>query len=130
MDQADFLDDPIFHHLRNNNVEKYSQEMMRRGKVVLEGANFRGVDFQAFPLDTLFLKACYLRDANLRGCDIRHWDLEGSSIHHARIGGTYFPDDVEPDELMMSHTLGTRIRARLNHRVVVGATRKKPAEGA
>lgn len=130
METAEFLDDPIFHHLRSHNVEKYSQEMIRRGKVVLAQADLRGVDFQQFPLDTLYLKNCYLRDADLRGCDIRHWDLEGCSIHNARISGTYFPEDVEPQELMMSQAHGTRIRARINHRVVVGVAKKKPGEGA
>jgi uncharacterized protein YjbI with pentapeptide repeats len=51
-----------------------------------------------------------LRDADFRGCDLRHVDLEGASMHNAKISGTYFPDNLTPEEIQLSVQHGTRIR--------------------
>jgi hypothetical protein len=42
--------------------------------------------------------------------DLRKVDLEGTSIHNARIGGTYFPHNIPAAEIEMSVRYGTRMR--------------------
>ncbi|HHM8029560.1 TPA: hypothetical protein ACRNPQ_004137, partial [Pseudomonas aeruginosa] len=36
--------------------------------------------------------------------------LEGASLAHAQISGTYFPLRLAPDEIRMSVNFGTRLR--------------------
>ncbi len=129
MAAPEFLEsDKAFVFLRKGDLESYNREVVSRGgKIHFTNANLRGVDFRSVDTESLYLTACYLRDADLRGCDIRHWDLEGTSLHNAHISGTYFPDDVEAEEIRLSVDQGIRIRTRVNHRVVVGQVKKKPA---
>ncbi len=126
-----FEKDKAFVFLRKGDKDGFNREVVSRGgQVHFTNANFRGVDFRGVDTEALMLISCYLRDADLRGCDMRHWDLEGSSIHNAHISGAYFPDDVEAEEIRLSLDHGTRIRTRVNHRVVVGSIKKKPAPPA
>ena len=37
-------------------------------------------------------------------------DLEGCSIFHAKVSGTYFPENLSAAELRMSLEMGTRLR--------------------
>ena len=72
--------------------------------------DLRGTDFRTVDLANVVLTGAYLRDADLRGLDLRHLDLEGCSIHNAKIGGTYFPDNLSAAEISMSVQYGTRLR--------------------
>ncbi|HHQ9807414.1 TPA: pentapeptide repeat-containing protein, partial [Pseudomonas aeruginosa] len=44
------------------------------------------------------------------GVDLREARLEGASLAHAQISGTYFPLRLAPDEIRMSVNFGTRLR--------------------
>jgi uncharacterized protein YjbI with pentapeptide repeats len=48
----------------------------------------------------------------LRGLDLRACSLEGASLAHAQISGTYFPPELSADEILMSVNFGTRLRYR------------------
>mgnify|MGYP000924559508 CR=1 FL=1 len=52
------------------------------------------------------------RSADLRGIDFRNASLEGASLAHAQISGTYFPAELSADEILMSMNFGTRLRYR------------------
>ena len=54
----------------------------------------------------------YFRSADLRGIDFRKANLEGASLAHAQISGTYFPVELSADEILMSMNFGTRLRYR------------------
>jgi hypothetical protein len=38
--------------------------------------------------------------------------MGGASLHDAKVSGVLFPADLEPQEIMMSVALGTRMRTR------------------
>ncbi len=42
--------------------------------------------------------------------------MEGASIAHAQISGTYFPEALSADEILMSLNFGTRLRYRSGSR--------------
>ncbi|MNH42355.1 hypothetical protein D3C79_1040400 [compost metagenome] len=48
----------------------------------------------------------------MRGIDFRKANLEGASLAHAQISGTYFPVELSADEILMSMNFGTRLRYR------------------
>ena len=49
---------------------------------------------------------------DMRGGDFRKSSLEGASLAHAQISGTYFPPELSADEILMSMNFGTRLRYR------------------
>lgn len=77
----------------------------------LQGAQFRGYDLRKFNLTSADLTGAYLRNADLRGLDLSHAKMGGVSLKDAKISGTYFPKNVRAEELQLSLTYGTRLRA-------------------
>ncbi|NQD96087.1 pentapeptide repeat-containing protein, partial [Pseudomonas sp. CrR25] len=82
------------------------------GEVDLSGGDFRGLDLRALDADHIDFTDAYFRGADLRGLDLRQTRLEGASLAHAQISGTYFPAQLNADELLMSVNFGTRLRYR------------------
>ena len=76
----------------------------------LEDADLRACDLRGADLESVSLVGAYLKLADLRGADLRTCNMEGASLHGARISGVYFPDNLDPQEIMMSVKYGTRIR--------------------
>jgi uncharacterized protein YjbI with pentapeptide repeats len=105
------VDDPAYRDLREDNYKLFAEHTANREKVDLSSADLRGVDLRQVDVSKLILHGAYLRDADLRGLDLRNVDLEGCSIHGAQIGGTYFPKDLSPLEIVNSLKYGTRLRA-------------------
>jgi uncharacterized protein YjbI with pentapeptide repeats len=56
------------------------------------------------------LSGAYLRTTDLRGVDLSQANLEGASIHEEKISGTLFPENLSPEEIMLSVTRGCRMR--------------------
>lgn len=105
-----FIDDPAFRDLRDYDFEHYLEHTQGRDKIDFTGADLRAVDLSQVDVSKLILRDAYLRDADLRGLDLRDIDLEGCSLHNAKIGGTYFPKNISPQEIANSVQFGTRIR--------------------
>jgi len=105
-------DDPAFGCLRVGDLEGYRRATSGRKVVDFSGTDLRATDFRKVNMSNLVLRDAYLRDADLRGCDLRHMDLEGASLQNAKISGAYFPANLDPDEIRLSVTLGTRLRTR------------------
>jgi len=78
----------------------------------LAGANLRSANLQGLHADGIDFSNAYLRSANLKGLDLRSCTLEGASLHGAKIAGTYFPDSLTAEEILLSVTHGTRLRYR------------------
>jgi uncharacterized protein YjbI with pentapeptide repeats len=105
-----FIDDPAFRDLREYDFENFREHTEGRDRIDFSNADLRAVDLSQVDVSKLVLRDAYLRDADLRGLDLRHLDLEGCSIHNAKISGTYFPENLSPQEIANSVTLGTRMR--------------------
>lgn len=112
MKEPRFIPDDAFRALRAGETESFHRLTSERASVDFSGGDLRAVDFRKVDLSKLVLRGAYLKLADLRGCDLRHLDLEGCSMHQAKIGGTYFPEDVPAEEIRLSVQEGTRIRTR------------------
>lgn len=110
MSTPKFFDDPAFKMLRVGDIDAFHKAVAGRKEIDYSGSDLRGVDFRKVDLSNLLLHDAYLRDADLRGCDLRSLDLSGVSMQSAKIGGSYFPDNIPASEIRMSLRHGTRIR--------------------
>ncbi|MEO2048364.1 MAG: pentapeptide repeat-containing protein [Pirellulales bacterium] len=110
MSMPRFHGDPAFKMLRMGDIDAFHEAVTGRATIDFSECDLRGVDFRKVDLSNFVLHDAYLRDADFRGCDLRHLDLAGVSMHGAKIGGTYFPDNVSASEIRMSLRHGTRIR--------------------
>lgn len=105
-----FLDDEAFRCLRAGDLAGFHQAIADRSNVDLSGSDLRSADLRRADLSKVVLRGAYLKDADLRGLDLRHLDLEGCSLHNAKIGGVFFPDNLPAAEILLSVQLGTRLR--------------------
>jgi uncharacterized protein YjbI with pentapeptide repeats len=110
MNRPKIIDDPAYHCLREDDFEGYHRNIQERKQVDFSNTDLRGIDLHTVDLSKVILRGAYLRDADLRGQDLRHMDLEGCSLLNAKVGGTYFPPNVSPQEIATSVQLGTRVR--------------------
>ena len=104
--------DALYELIRLEQAEEFNRRRRAGERCDLHAHNFRGLDLRKFDLSGLDLSDCYFRQADLRGLDLASCRLEGSSIHDANVAGTLFPKELAPDEIHLSHTLGTRMRYR------------------
>ncbi|OGV46915.1 MAG: hypothetical protein A2017_16830 [Lentisphaerae bacterium GWF2_44_16] len=105
----------MFHFLRDGKIEDFNRELQRGTAVDLENADLRGVDLRGCNLKGVSLKGAYMSYTDLRGLDLRFSNLEGASIKSAKISGAYFPENIMPEEILMSVTQGTRMRTVKHH---------------
>ena len=105
-------DSEQFRALRLGDIEHFNQRRAEGEDPDLVRANLRACDLRGAHLEGLSLADAYLKLADLRGLDLRECNLEGASLHNARVGGTYFPLGLDPQEIQMSLQFGTRIRIR------------------
>lgn len=99
-----------FHRLHNHEIDQFHQQIEGKKEVDFSQCSLRGVDFRRVDMQRIIIRGSYLRGADLRGVDLRQHDLEGCSFHDTMISGCYLPSNVDPNEIMMSVSLGTRIR--------------------
>jgi uncharacterized protein YjbI with pentapeptide repeats len=106
------MNNEVFKSLRAGDLDTYHRLIQGQEEVDLTDADLRGTDLRHADITKAKLRGAYLRDADLRGVDLRHLDLEGCSLLHAKISGTFFPDNITPEEIRLSHDYGTRLRVR------------------
>src|SRR5690606_8497687 len=105
------IDDPLYQLLRAENIDEFNKR--KRAKAAMpsfEYCDFRGLDLRGIDATGLDLRSAYFRGADLRGVDFRQANLEGASIASTKISGCYFPDELDPNEIVMSLNHGTRMR--------------------
>lgn len=112
MSQPRQLDSPLYRLLHDEDIAGFNAGKPREGAVDLSGGDFRGLDLRALDAHGIDFSDAYFRGADLRGLDLRQTRLEGASLAHAQISGTYFPTQLSADELLMSVNFGTRLRYR------------------
>ncbi|WP_198912542.1 pentapeptide repeat-containing protein [Desulfuromonas acetoxidans] len=104
---------PLYMLLHSEEIEDFNTQREAHDDFsVLKGLDFRGLDLRGAELTGFDLSDGYFRQTDLRGLDLRTCNLEGASLRSAKISGTYFPDELSPDEILMSLNHGTRLRYR------------------
>lgn len=83
------------------------------GPVDLSGAHLRGYDLRKCKLKTANLAGAYLRSTDLRSVDLSEANLEGASMKEAKVSGVLFPRELSAEEIRLSLTYGTRLRANM-----------------
>jgi hypothetical protein len=53
--------------------------------------------------DGLNFSDSYFRQVDLRGVDFRRANLEGASLNNAQVSGAYFPLELSPEEITLTH---------------------------
>jgi uncharacterized protein YjbI with pentapeptide repeats len=98
--------------LQDDRVEEVNAILADMDNCSLADANLRSTNLRGLHVDGIDFSNAYFRSANLKGLDMRTCILEGASLHGAQIAGTYFPDVLSPEEILLSVTSGTRLRYR------------------
>lgn len=112
MSQPRQLDNPLYRLIRGENIAGFNAQKPKTGEIDLSSGDFRGLDLRALDADRVRFTDAYFRGADLRGLDLRNTCMQGASLAHAQISGTYFPEELSADEILMSMNFGTRLRYR------------------
>jgi uncharacterized protein YjbI with pentapeptide repeats len=103
-------DDPLYCLLREGKIDEFNARRQAGALTDLRQCDFRGSDLRGMDASGLDLRDAYLRGADLRGLDLRETNMRGASLAQAHISGTYFPVDLDAQEIIMSVQHGTRLR--------------------
>ncbi|MES2818574.1 MAG: pentapeptide repeat-containing protein [Pseudomonadota bacterium] len=106
------LDHPLYRLLHNDDIKAFNQQKPAEGVVDMRGGDFRGIDLRNLQAERVDFTDGYFRGCDLRGVDLRQSCMEGASLAHAQISGTYFPIELAAEEILMSVNFGTRLRYR------------------
>ncbi len=102
--------DPMYQLLRVDNVKAFNIKQEAGQTCELRGVNLRALDLRGLNADGLDFTDSYFRDADLRGIDFSQSILQGASLRGAHFSGCLFPPELSPEEIRLSHDLGTRMR--------------------
>jgi len=105
-----FIDNELFHLLREDKVEEFNQRYNGGEKVDLTDCDFRNCDLRGLNAEGLDLSNAYFRGADLRGIDFRNTRLMGASLASAQISGCFFSSKLSAAEIDLSVNQGTRLR--------------------
>jgi uncharacterized protein YjbI with pentapeptide repeats len=112
MTQPYQLESPLYRLIRSEDVAGFNTQKPKEGEIDLSSGDFRGLDLRKLDASRVRFTDAYFRGADLRGLDLRDTCMQGASIAHAQISGTYFPAELSADEILMSVNFGTRLRYR------------------
>ncbi|CRI55259.1 MULTISPECIES: pentapeptide repeat-containing protein [Pseudomonas] len=112
MNQPRQLDNVLYSMIRDEKIAAFNREKPSDSPIDFRGGDFRGLDLRDLDVRGIDFSDAYFRAADLRGLDLRENGLEGASLAHAQISGTYFPAELSADEILMSVKFGTRMRYR------------------
>ncbi|EPJ93644.1 MULTISPECIES: pentapeptide repeat-containing protein [Pseudomonas] len=111
MSHPKLLESALYALLHKDDIRGFNQQRPS-GHIDLRGGDFRGLDLRELQAQDVDFSDGYFRSADLRGIDLRTACIEGASLAHAQISGTYFPVELTADEILMSVNFGTRLRYR------------------
>ncbi|KJK08655.1 MULTISPECIES: pentapeptide repeat-containing protein [Pseudomonas] len=112
MNQPRQLDSALYALVHDEQIVSFNREKPKDVSIDFRGGDFRGLDLRELDTAGIDFTDAYFRAADLRGLDLRDNGLEGASLAHAQISGTYFPAQLSADEILMSVNFGTRLRYR------------------
>ncbi|MCX5736252.1 MAG: pentapeptide repeat-containing protein [candidate division NC10 bacterium] len=104
-------DSKLANLLREGHFEEFNR-LAAQEPPDLRNADLRMLDLRHADLTHADLRGAYLRNADLRGLDLSEASLEGASLHDTRVSGVLFPAALHAEEIRLSLTFGTRMRAR------------------
>ena len=105
------IKDTLYETLRTENTSAFNAIKLTRDDLPsFSYGDFRGLDLRGMDASGLDMSHAYFRGADLRGIDFSHSNLEGASLAGAKIFGSFFPDRLQADEILMSLNHGTRMR--------------------
>ncbi|MCX2979179.1 pentapeptide repeat-containing protein [Candidatus Marimicrobium litorale] len=110
MDKPVIKQDPLYQLLRNEDIKSFNEQRDQLDTSELKSGDYRGRDLRNMNAAGLDFSNSYFRNADLSGIDFRDTDLEGASLLDAKLSGTYFPEEIDPQELRLSLETGTRLR--------------------
>jgi len=110
MDKPVIKQDPLYQLLRNEDIKSFNEQRDQLDASELKNGDYRGRDLRNMNAAGLDFSNSYFRNADLSGIDFRETDLEGASLLDAKLSGTYFPEEIDPQELRLSLETGTRLR--------------------
>ncbi|MFK8333241.1 pentapeptide repeat-containing protein [Pseudomonas sp. BJa5] len=112
MNQPRQLDSALYALVHDEQIANFNRERPKDTVIDFRGGDFRGLDLRDLDTTGIDFTGAYFRAADLRGLDLRDNGLEGASLAHAQISGTWFPCELSADEILMSVNFGTRLRYR------------------
>ena len=110
MSKPAISDDPLYQLLRNENIKGFNEQRDKINADNLKSGDYRGRDLREMDAKGLDFSNSYFRNTDLRGIDFRNTNLEGASLIDAKVSGTYFPEQLSPEEIRLSLDTGTRLR--------------------
>ncbi|MEP6388295.1 MAG: pentapeptide repeat-containing protein [Halioglobus sp.] len=110
MDKPEIKQDPLYKLLRNEDIKTFNEQRDTMNADELRSGDYRGRDLRNMNADGLDFSGAYFRNSDLSGIDFRNTNLEGASLLDAKLSGTYFPAELEPEEIRLSLDTGTRLR--------------------
>ena len=111
MTTPNISDDPLYRLLREGKVAEFNQRIVAGEIAILTNCDFRHIILSGIVTTGLDFSNSYFRQADLRGVDFSGClSLNGASIHGAKISGTYFPNELDSNEILLSLEYGTRLR--------------------
>jgi len=117
MSTPKIVNDEMYQLLREEKIAEFNQRRAKGEAVHFAGLDFRGLDLRGIQADNIVFSNGYFRQTDLRGVDLSTCRMDGASICNAKISGTYFPAQLSAQEIMLSLSHGTRMRARANKSV-------------
>jgi len=112
MSRPAIKDDPLYQLLRKEDIEAFNARRDKLDTGKLRGGDYRGRDLRKMNARGLDFTDAYFRNSDLSGIDFRETCLEGASLLDAKVSGVYFPMELDPEEIRLSLTYGTRLRYR------------------
>lgn len=102
--------DELYQLLREGRIDEFNRRIAAGEECDLTDCDFRSLDLRNWEARGLDLSGGYFRNADLRGTDLSQCRIDGASFHDARVAGVLFPAGISADEIVMSVSLGTRVR--------------------
>lgn len=112
MSKPSIKQDPLYQLLSQERVQEFNERRRELSTAELRDGDYRGRDLRNLDAHGLDFSNSYFRNADLSGIDFRDANLEGASLLDAKVSGTYFPEQLSADEILMSLKRGTRLRYR------------------
>ena len=100
----------MYRLLREGQINEFNARRAKGESFDLRGTDLRGLDLRGLDTESLDLSNCYFRQSDLRGLNLTTCNIEGASFRGANVSGTFFPDDLSPEEIRLSLDHGTRVR--------------------
>ncbi len=91
------FDSALYAMVHDEQIASFNREKPMDTHIDFRGGDFRGLDLRELDTTGIDFTDAYFRAADLRGLDLRENPLEGASLAHAQISGTYFPVDLSAD---------------------------------